>query len=63
MLNKFSIEGSFPSQPDDTLYKMSIYLQVWKPVARRKDRGVLELTISRIRDLHSAIQVSILLVP
>jgi hypothetical protein len=35
--NKFTIEGTFPSQPADGLYKMLLYLQV------RQDRGALEL--------------------
>ena len=52
MRNKFTIEGCFPSQPADSLYKMSMYLQVWKPVARRQDRGELEAGIGRIRALH-----------
>jgi hypothetical protein len=45
--NKFSIEGTFPNQPADILYKMLTYLQVWKPVARRKDRDVVERSIGR----------------
>jgi hypothetical protein len=51
--NKFSIEGIFPSQPADALYKMLMYLQVWKPVARRQDREALELAIGRLRSLHA----------
>ena len=51
--NKFTIEGVFPSQPADGLYKLSMYLQVWKPVARRQDREMVELTISRIRSLYT----------
>jgi hypothetical protein len=50
--NKFTIEGSFPSQSADAFYKLSMYLQVWRPVARQRDRAVLDVTIRRIRVLH-----------
>jgi hypothetical protein len=33
-----------------------MYLQVWKPVARRKDREAVEWEIGRIRALHSTIR-------
>jgi hypothetical protein len=52
--NKFTIEGRFPSQPADCIYKMSLYLQVWKQVARRQDREAVELTIDRLRTLHTS---------
>ena len=31
MRNKYTIEGIFPSQPADCLFKLAMYLQVWKP--------------------------------
>jgi hypothetical protein len=40
--NKFTIEGGFPTNPADGLYKMTVYLQVWKPLARRGDRQAVE---------------------
>jgi hypothetical protein len=54
--NKFSIDGVFPRQPADALYKMSMYLQVWKLVARKKDREAVEWAVTRIRTLHSTIR-------
>ena len=54
--NKFTIEGILPTQAADGLYKLSMFLQVWKPVARSEDRGVLELTISRIRLLYAHVR-------
>ena len=54
--NKFTIEGTLPAQAADGLYKLSMYMQVWKPVARSEDRGVLELTISRIRSLYARVR-------
>jgi hypothetical protein len=53
--NKFSVEGKFPTQPVDCIYKMSVYLQVWKPMPRRSDREALELTIGRIHALHASV--------
>ena len=54
--NKFTIERKFPAQPTDGMYKMSIYLQAWRLVARRQDKEALELTIDRIRSLHSTLR-------
>ena len=56
MRNKFSIEGVFPSQPADGLYKMAMHMQVWKPVARRQDQEALGLAIGRIRSLHDSVR-------
>jgi hypothetical protein len=53
--NKFSVEGKFPTQPIDCIYKISMYLQVWKPMPRRSDREALELTIGRIHALHASV--------
>ena len=54
--NKFTIEQKFPAQPADCLYKLSTYLQGWRPVARRCDREALELTIRKIRELHATVR-------
>jgi hypothetical protein len=51
--NKFTIEEKYPSQPADIIFKKFMYLQVWKPVARRQDREALEMTIKRIHSLHA----------
>ena len=56
MRDRFTIDGIFPSQPADCLYKMSIYMQVWKPLARRQDRRALEEAIGRIRQLHDSVR-------
>ena len=53
--NKFTIEGTLPTQVTNGLYKLSMFLQVWKPVTRRSDKGAMELTISRIRSLYASI--------
>jgi hypothetical protein len=33
-----------------------MYLQVWKLVARKKDREAVEWAVTRIRTLHSSIR-------
>ena len=57
--NKFTIDGVFPTQFADILYKLSMYLQVWKPVAWRQDREAMELTISRIRQLYAQVREAV----
>lgn len=52
--NKYSIEGSFPSQPADCIYKLSVYLQMWRLLSRRCDRPAMDAAISRIRDIHAS---------
>jgi hypothetical protein len=52
--NKFMIKGFSL----DVLYKMSIYLQVWKPVLRskRQNREALEMMIGRIHALYANVR-------
>jgi hypothetical protein len=54
--NKFTIEGFFPNQPSHVLYKMASYLQVWRPVAKRKDRAALGAAADKIRTLLGALR-------
>jgi hypothetical protein len=51
VLMKYYIEGVFSSHHVEALYKMSMYLQFWKPVAKRQDREKLMEVIGRIRGL------------
>jgi hypothetical protein len=62
----FTIEGSFPVQPADGLYnfflridglyKLSMYIRVWRPVTRRKDREAVEMTVSKIHAFYTAVR-------
>ena len=54
-INKFR---RFPAQSADCLYKMSIYLQVWRPLARRQDHEAVELVIVNINALHVTVRES-----
>jgi hypothetical protein len=44
--NKFSIEGIFPKQPSDFVFKTTILLQQWRPLTRSKDVELVEGMIS-----------------
>jgi hypothetical protein len=45
--NKFTIEGKFPRQPADCIFKITLSLQLWRPLQRTKDKGMMdELIIS-----------------
>jgi RsiW-degrading membrane proteinase PrsW (M82 family) len=55
---KFTIGGVFPAHPSSGLYTMTMYLQVWKLLARREDRQAVELVIGKTRALHASIRDS-----
>jgi hypothetical protein len=46
----------FSVHPSDGLYKITVYLQVWKLLARRGDWQAVELLIGKIRALHASIR-------
>ena len=54
--NKFTIEGILLAQAVEGLYKLSMFRQVCKLVARSEGRGVLELKIGRIRLLYAPVR-------
>jgi hypothetical protein len=49
--NKFSIEGIFPKQPADCVFKTTIFLQHWRPLARSKDVELVDGMISLLKTL------------
>jgi hypothetical protein len=44
--NKFTIEGKFPRQPADCIFKIILSLQLRRPLQRSKDKGTLDELIS-----------------
>jgi hypothetical protein len=49
--NKFSIEGVFPKQPADVVFKLLLTLQLWRPLQKRRDLPVfveLERLVKRL---------------
>ncbi|VAH71828.1 unnamed protein product [Triticum turgidum subsp. durum] len=47
--NKALIEGKVFKQPADLVYKMIIFLQLWKPLGRRQDQGRTGTLIDSLR--------------
>lgn len=45
-MNKALFEGVFIKHPTDCIYKIVIFLQLWRPLCRRKDEPMLERLIS-----------------
>jgi hypothetical protein len=54
--NKLAIEGSLISNPADAIFKMSIYMQSWRVLVRRKDRPLLDVALDEVRRLHARIR-------
>jgi hypothetical protein len=46
---KFTIEQLFPNKPADSLLKLLIFLQQWKPLVKACDEDVTKLLISRFQ--------------
>jgi hypothetical protein len=40
--NKFTIEGKFPRQPADCIFKILLSLQLWRPLQKAKFRGMMD---------------------
>ena len=49
MRNKALIEGQFIKHPADILYKMMSFMQLWKLLARPKDRGRVRELVAKVR--------------
>jgi hypothetical protein len=47
--NKFTIEGKFPRQPADCVFKTILSLQLWRQLQSAKDRSLLDELISLAR--------------
>jgi hypothetical protein len=54
--NKLAIEGSLISSPVDAIFKMSIYMQSWRVLVRRRDRPLLDAALDELRRLHARIR-------
>lgn len=39
--HKFSIEGAFPKQPADILFKINVLMQRWRLLLKEKERTIL----------------------
>jgi hypothetical protein len=50
--NKFTIEGKFPNQPANCIFKTSIFLQFWRPLAKPKVHPMLDEAIAKLKDIY-----------
>ena len=47
--NKLVIERVIPSHVTDVIYKMCGFLQLWRPLSKRSDRGVIDNIMAGLR--------------
>jgi hypothetical protein len=53
--NKFLIEGVFPNQPVDCLFKIVILLQQWRPLTISKDLELMDKVIGMSKHVFNAV--------
>jgi hypothetical protein len=51
--NKFSIEAKFPKHPANVVFKTTIFLQLWRPLAKKKVHSTLDEVVSKLKDIYS----------
>ena len=56
--NKLAIEGVVISNPADAMFKMSMYMQCWRVLVRRRDRELLDAALEEIRSLQARMRTS-----
>ena len=52
--NKFTIEGKFPNQPADCVFKTLIHLQLWRPLLKADVAPLMEELIAAVKALFDA---------
>jgi hypothetical protein len=50
--NKISIEHKLPSQPADSFFKTSLFLQLWRPLLRNKLNTKMDCLVDMLRSLY-----------
>jgi hypothetical protein len=51
--NKFTIEKKFPRQPADYIFKITLSLQLWRPLQRPKDLVLLDEMVALSKALFA----------
>jgi hypothetical protein len=51
--NKLAIEGKLIGNQADVFYQMSIHMQCWRVLVRRKDIELLDLAVGDVRRLYA----------
>jgi hypothetical protein len=49
--NKFSIEAKFSKHPANVVFKTSIFLQLWRPLAKAKVHPMLDEAVTKLKDI------------
>jgi hypothetical protein len=52
--NKFTIEGKFPRQPADCIFKIILSLQLWRQIQKPKDRVLLDELVAMSRSFFAS---------
>ena len=53
--NKLVIEHVIPSRATDSIYKLCGFLQLWRPLSKRRDRDSIDRIISALRTTAGAL--------
>lgn len=56
--NKLVIEHEFPSRATDSIYKLCGFLQLWKPLSKRRDK----VAIDRLTRKHKDVAARLLMI-
>ena len=54
--NKAVIEGRFIKHPVDIIYKMIIFMQLWKPLNKTEDASTIEVLLEKFCTLVSQLR-------
>ena len=57
--NKLVIERVIACRVTDAIYKMCGFLQLWRPLSKRRDRDAINAIITGLRSTASALAISI----
>jgi hypothetical protein len=52
--NKFSIEAKFPKHPANCIFKTSIFLQLWRPLANPKVHPMLDEAVTKLKEIFKS---------
>jgi hypothetical protein len=58
--NKFSIEAKFPSRPANSIFKMNVFLQMWRPLQKPEALPMLEEAATKLKEIYASPAVSLL---
>jgi hypothetical protein len=51
--NKFSIEAKFPSRPANSIFKMNVFLQIWRPLQKPEALPMLDEAATKLKEIYA----------